>query len=83
MNRDLLLAIGYEAHTMGCIYNKMGEPESPFKVWCMIEKMIDQKVKQHVTEQENAADTETERLFDGEYYIEYASADIVHLRRCG
>ena len=46
MNNKLLLAIAYEAHVMGRIYNKLGEQEKPSEVCEMIRKMIAQRVVQ-------------------------------------
>jgi hypothetical protein len=34
------------------------------------------------SQQNNTADTSTQTAFDGDYYIEYVNADVVHLRRC-
>jgi hypothetical protein len=34
------------------------------------------------SQQNNTADTRTQTAFDGDYYIEYVNADVVHLRRC-
>ncbi len=44
--RELLLTVAHEAHAMGRIYNKLGEPEKPSEVCEMIRKMIAQKVVQ-------------------------------------
>ena len=45
IGRELLLEIVYEAHMMGRIYNKMGEPETPGEVCEKLKKMIDLKMK--------------------------------------
>jgi len=46
IDRDVLLAIAHEAHMMGRIYNKNGEPETPWEVCDMIEEMVDRKIAQ-------------------------------------
>ena len=46
IDRDVLSAVAHEAHMMGRIYNKMGEPEKPSEVYDMIEKMVDEKITQ-------------------------------------
>lgn len=39
--RLLLSNVAHEAHMMGRIYNKSGEPEKPSEVYKQIENMID------------------------------------------
>ena len=34
------------------------------------------------SQQDDSGDMENKAAFDGEYYIEYIEADVVHLRRC-
>lgn len=46
-NNELLLAVAHEAHMMGRIYTKLGEPEKPSEVCAMIEKMVEQKIIYH------------------------------------
>lgn len=59
MKDQLLFAIAHEAHMMGRIYNKMGEPEKPARVWCdMIGKIIEQEKKRFASQQDNPADGE-------------------------
>ena len=41
---NLILEIACEAHIMGRIYNRLGEPETPAEVYEEIERMISRKM---------------------------------------
>ena len=59
MKRSLLFLIAHEAHMMGRIYNKMGEPENPDGVCTMLNKMVDQKIKENASQSAVEADAES------------------------
>ena len=44
-NRGLLFRIAHEAHTMGRVYNRLREPESPAEVCRMLKEMIDRELE--------------------------------------
>ena len=51
MSKDLLFDIALEAHTMGRIYNSLGEPEGPVEFYEKLERMVTQKVEAAKPEQ--------------------------------
>jgi len=47
--KECCLAIAYEAHIMGRVYNKMGEPEKPSEVCNQLRKMVTKMLNSHLT----------------------------------
>lgn len=66
-HRKLLSAIAHEAHMMGRIYRGLGEKEKPSEVYDLIESMVEDKLKHHLTTKPTCSCAAVKRIGVGKF----------------